>query len=327
MAGDASKGSPATERVLVDRVLTRRNGVVTRLGRSAESDTRVVVKELHRAGPRVPSSRSAGGRCGHGWCCPGAWSAKAPRAGSSVRSSTALRWPTSPSGRRSRSRPCLTVAIDSLRALDAIHGLGLGPRRRETFERHPRSGDGARLAGGSERGRSDRRAGRRMRRVPPHRRHSLDTSHRSRPARPGGPVGPASDLYSLGVVLHGCLTGTPLHAAEDAGALLRSLLIASPTSVRARGIAVPRVLDEILDRLLRPTRESATPRRPGPSSDLLETERRLRLGESDPPLVVGMHDVRTTPTEPGLVGRTAELGELDALLAEARRGTRNAHPT
>jgi predicted ATPase len=33
-----------------------------------------------------------------------------------------------------------------------------------------------------------------------------------------------------------------------------------------------------------------------------------------------MHDVRTTPTVAGLVGRTHELGELDDLLADARQG-------
>ncbi|HWL91079.1 MAG TPA: AAA family ATPase, partial [Actinomycetota bacterium] len=106
----------------------------------------------------------------------------------------------------------------------------------------------------------------------------------------------------------------------DAGALLRSILIASPTSVRARGIAVPRVLDEILDRLLRTDPRERYASALGALDDLLETERRLRLGEDDPPLVVGMHDVRTTPTQPGLVGRTSELRELDALLAEARQG-------
>jgi serine/threonine protein kinase len=124
MAGDASKGSPHTERVLVDRVLARRNGVVTRLGRSAESGTRVVIKELHRPVREFPQAD--------------------PRR--SVWTRLVLPWRVEREGDTSRIiRPfiegtpladvpgqaplplatCLTVAIDSLRALDAIHGLGL----------------------------------------------------------------------------------------------------------------------------------------------------------------------------------------------------------
>ena len=263
-----------------------RTGCVTRLGRDLPSRNEgVVLKELHRPVREFPPAdleRSVWTRLVLPWRVEreGGTSTDHP---SVHRRHSAGRH--APVGRRSHSPPCLTVAIDTLRALDAIHGLGLGPRRRETFERHPGSGDGARLAGGSEpddptaerpveseASASDPEALARYR--------LTGTGRRGGRARR-----PGSDLYSLGAVLYGCLTGTPLHAAEDAGALLRSQLIASPTSVRARGIAVPRVLDEILDRLLRTDPRERYASAPGPSSDLLETERRLRLGESDPPLV------------------------------------------
>ena len=270
-----------------------------------------------RSRPRISSARF-----GLGWCCPGGWNAKAPGHGSirpfiegtpldgMIAERTALR-----SERLSPSRSTRSERSTRSTSLGLVHGAV------KPVERDPRSGDGSRLAGGSERERA--RQGRRT--------ELRDGAPRLVPLTGGigrlrGPVGLASDLYSLGAVLYGCLTGTPLHAAEDAGALLRSQLFASPTSVRAHGMSVPRVLDEILDRLLRSDPRERYSSAAAALGDLLETERRLRLGETDPPLVVGMHDVRTTPTDAGLVGRTHELGELDDLLADARQGRRKPHP-
>ena len=319
MAGDASKGSPHKERVLVDRVLARRNEVVTRLGRSADSGTRVVIKELHRPVREFPEAdprRSVWTRLVLPW--------RVEREGDTNRIIRPFIEGTPladlPGQAPLPLETCLTVAIDSLRALDAIHGLGLvhGAVKPSNVILDQATGH-AWLVDPSP---DDPSAGTGAEPEA----HTSGQDALARYVSPeeagasGGPVGPVSDLYSLGLVLHGCLTGTPLHAAEDAGALLRSLLIASPTSVRARGIAVPRVLDEILDRLLRTDPRERYASAIGALEDLLETERRLRLGEVDPPLVVGMHDVRTTPTQPGLVGRTTELSELDSLLAEARRG-------
>jgi tetratricopeptide (TPR) repeat protein len=209
----------------------------------------------------------------------------------------------------------LTVAIDSLRALDAIHGLGLvhGAVKPANVILDPATGRAWLVdPSAGEPGRTEDRAF-----------ASQDLPRYRSPEEVGesrGPVSSSSDLYSLGAVLYGCLTGTPLHTAEDAGELLRSQILAPPTSVRAQGVTVPRVLDEILDRLVRSDPRERYASAAAALHDLVEMERRLQLGETDPPLVVGMHDVRTTPTDAGLVGRTYELGELDALLAGARRG-------
>jgi tetratricopeptide (TPR) repeat protein len=314
MSGDVSKGPPATERIDVERVLSRRARIVTLLGRDAELGTTWVIKEVHRPVREFPPADRR----------------------RSVWTRLVLPWGMEREGARTRIiRPfiegtsladvpeqaplplatCLTVAIDSLRALDAIHGLGLvhGAVKPSNVILDQTTGrawlvdPSADDPGATEEG-------------PPESEPIARYVSPEKAGASGGPVGPASDLYSLGLVLHECLTGRPLHAAEDSGALLRSLLIASPTSVRARGIAVPRVLDEILDRLLRTDPRERYASAIGALEDLLETDRRMRLGEADPPLVVGMHDVRTTPTQPGLVGRTSELRELDTLLAEARRG-------
>ncbi|MBA3739507.1 MAG: AAA family ATPase, partial [Actinobacteria bacterium] len=314
MAGDVSKGPPHTERIDVERVLSRKDRGVTLLGRDAESGATWVIKEVHgpvREFPPADRRRSVWTRLVLPWGLE--------REDARTRIIRPFVEGTSLADVPERAplplATCLTVAIDSLRALDAIHGLGLvhGAVKPSNVILDPVTGrawlvdPSAEEPGRTEEGTSA----------------SEPLARYASPEVAGvsdGPVGPASDLYSLGVVLYGCLTGTPLHAAEDAGALLRSMLIASPTSVRARGIAVPRVIDEILDRLLRPDPRERYSAATGALDDLLETERRLRLGEADPPLVVGLHDARTSPTQPGLVGRVAELSELDALLAEARQG-------
>lgn len=123
MAGDASKG-PTTERVHVERVLSRRDGVVTHVGRDAESGTTVVIKELHRTVrefPRADPRRSVWTRLVLPW--------GVERDGAITRIIRPFVEGT-PLADMSEHGPlplatCLTIAIDSLRALDAIHGLGL----------------------------------------------------------------------------------------------------------------------------------------------------------------------------------------------------------
>ena len=315
MAGHASKGPPAIEQVDVEKVLSRRNQVVTFLGRDPESGATWVIKELHGPIREFPP----------------------PDPKRSVWTRLVLPWGVEREGARTRMiRPfiegipldgvpgqgslplgtSLTVAIDSLRALDAIHGLGLvhGAVKPANVILDPATGRAWLVdPRAAEPGRMDEAT------TPA----SEGLAWYRSPEEVGGssgPVSPASDLYSLGAVLYGCLTGTPLHAAEDAGELLRSQLLASPKSVRAQGVSVPRVLDEILGRLLRSDPRERYASAAAALEDLLETERRLQLGETDPPLVVGKYDVRTTPTDAGLVGRTHELGELDDLLADARQG-------
>ncbi len=314
MAGDVSKGPPDTDRMDVERVLSRREPGVTLLGRDEESGATWVIKEVHgpvREFPPADRRRSVWTRLVLPW--------GVEREDARIRIVRpfieGMTLADVPEQTPLPLATCLTLAIDSLRALDAIHGLGLvhGGVKPSNVILDPVTGR-AWLVDPSPHGAGG--PGERTSASEPVARYvSPEVAGAS-----GGPVGPASDLYSLGVVLYECLTGTPLHTAEDAGALLRSLLIASPTSVRARGIAVPRVIDEILDRLLRPDPRERYSAAIGALDDLLETERRLRLGETDPPLVVGMHDVRTSPTQPGLVGRASELNQLDTLLADARQG-------
>jgi tetratricopeptide (TPR) repeat protein len=153
---------------------------------------------------------------------------------------------------------------------------------------------------------------------------SLDAARYRSPEQAGvleDPIDLRTDLYSFGAVLFGCLTGRPLHDARDTGELLRAHLLEFSSSIRAEGVDAPRVLDEIIGRLLRkdPTDRYATSA--AVLQDLLELERRLERGERDPGYVIGLGDVRSTLAEPGLVGRTEELDLLNALLGLSARGS------
>ena len=65
-----------------------------------------------------------------------------------------------------------------------------------------------------------------------------------------GEVSERSDLYSAGAVLFECLAGRPLVAGDTITDLLRQLVSARPPVLRSLGVAVPRALDEVIQRLL-----------------------------------------------------------------------------
>jgi tetratricopeptide (TPR) repeat protein len=205
----------------------------------------------------------------------------------------------------------LTVAIDVLRALETIHRMGLvhGAVKPSNVILDADLGGRAWLIDPSA--------------TEPGALDPLETSRYAPPEQAGlrdDPIGPSSDLYSLGLVLFECLTGSPLHPSDQSGEIGRAHLVAPTASIRARGVAVPRVLDEIVGRLLRQDPRDRYASAAGALDDLLEVARRLEHGETDPSPVVGVQDVRSTATHPGLVGRTDELSELERVLARGRQG-------
>ena len=103
----------------------------------------------------------------------------------------------------------------------------------------------------------------------------------------GEHVGPASDLYSLGVVLYEMLTGEPPYRADDPIATAMQHLERPPPHPRDASPAVPEDLDALTARLL--AKDPAA--RYASAADLAEDLRRVRDGLS--PVAVGPADRET----------------------------------
>ena len=133
-------------------------------------------------------------------------------------------------------------------------------------------------------------------------------------------VDETADLYSLGVVLFECLAGRPPFAGEHVGDTLRSHLTVRPPELRSLGLAVPRALDELIQRLLRKDPSDRYQSAGAVLADLNAIAELLERGEQDPALVVGLHDQRCTLTEPAFVGREEQLTQLDDQVREVLSG-------
>ncbi len=129
-----------------------------------------------------------------------------------------------------------------------------------------------------------------------------------------------ADLYSAGVVLFECLAGRPLYEATTVGEVLRQHMTAPPLELRTLGLSVPRSLDEVIQRLLRKDPRDRYQSAEAVGADLAAIADGLRRGESEPTVVIGLHDRRRTLTEPAFVGRSRELALLHNQLERSQQG-------
>ncbi len=129
-----------------------------------------------------------------------------------------------------------------------------------------------------------------------------------------------SDLYSAGIVLFECLAGQPPFQGKSVGEVLRRQMTIQPPELRGLGLPVPRVLDEVIQRLLRKDPRDRYQSAEAVLADLTVIAEALQRGESEPALVVGLHDRRRTLTEPAFVGRGPELAALQDQLERAQAG-------
>jgi two-component system sensor kinase len=129
-----------------------------------------------------------------------------------------------------------------------------------------------------------------------------------------------SDLYSVGIVLYECLVGRPPFQGKSVGEVLRQHMTVQPAELRSLGLSVPRVLDEVIQRLLRKDPRDRYQSAQAVAADLAVIGEALQKGDTEPSLVVGLHDRRRTLTEPAFVGRGQELAALTALLERTQAG-------
>ena len=136
-----------------------------------------------------------------------------------------------------------------------------------------------------------------------------------------GPADERSDLYALGVVMFECLAGRPVFAGESVSDLLRHHLSTPAPELRSLGIAVPRSVDDVIQRLLRKDPAERYQSAAALAADLDDLHAALEAGQPEPRLVIGRRDRRSTLTDPSFIGRHQEVAELADLIDALRHGT------
>ena len=132
-------------------------------------------------------------------------------------------------------------------------------------------------------------------------------------------VTPASDLYSLGVVLFHALMGRPLFAGEDVGDVLFKHLTCSP-SYEGLDSNTPDVVIQFIDRLLEKDVRDRYQSASSALSDLRDLRKAIQ-GDGDlSSVTIGCHDQRSELTEPSFVGREREMDSIKKEIAEVASG-------
>ncbi|WP_163990146.1 ATP-binding protein [Pyxidicoccus caerfyrddinensis] len=131
--------------------------------------------------------------------------------------------------------------------------------------------------------------------------------------------GPASDLYAVGLMLFESLAGALPFPGETLGRLLRQHLRTVP-ELRARGLSVPRALEQVVQHLLREEPCERYQSAEGALRDLEEISSELARGLTEPAVVVGRTERHLRLTEPSFIGRAPEVEALEGALSSAARG-------
>ncbi|ATB33450.1 ATP-binding protein [Melittangium boletus] len=134
-----------------------------------------------------------------------------------------------------------------------------------------------------------------------------------------GESGPASDLYAVGMMLFECLAGTLPFQGASLGELLQQHLRTVP-ELRARGLCVPRALEQVVQHLLCEDPRERYQSAAAALADLDAIATELERGSSEPSVVVGRLERHPRLTEPAFLGRSPELRELEHALSGARQG-------
>jgi signal transduction histidine kinase/DNA-binding response OmpR family regulator/serine/threonine protein kinase len=152
---------------------------------------------------------------------------------------------------------------------------------------------------------------------------SVETARYRSPEQTGSldyEVAESADLYSVGVVLFQCLAGRPPFVGDNVGTILLQHMTARAPELRSLGLAIPRALDEVIQRLLRKDPRDRYQSAEAVLVDLADIAAALSEGRSEPTCVIGSRDHRPTLTESAFVGRQQEINKLDEQVARTREG-------
>lgn len=135
------------------------------------------------------------------------------------------------------------------------------------------------------------------------------------------PVDYRTDLYSLGVSMYEMLTGGVPFISDDPMALIHAHIAKMPVPPHIIKPGLPRVVSDIVMKLLAKSPDERYQNSFGLTGDLSECLRRLRADGRITPFALGAHDVALTFNIPRvLVGRDEELGALIASLERISSG-------
>lgn len=129
-----------------------------------------------------------------------------------------------------------------------------------------------------------------------------------------------SDIYTVGLILFECLAGRPPFEEDSVGSVLLQHMTATVPRLRTTNSQIPRVLDDLIQRLLRKDPRDRYQSAEAVLADLQALSESLASGSDDPTFVLGTSDRRRTLTAPAFVSRRRELTELSTHLEHARDG-------
>ena len=133
-------------------------------------------------------------------------------------------------------------------------------------------------------------------------------------------ISPASDLYSVGVLLFCMVADRPPILASNASDYLDKQLRTEAPRLREIGFDIPSALDDIVARLLCRDPQDRYETAAGLLYDLFQFATSLTDTTSINSFAIGTHDLRSGLTEASLVGRDEEISFVRKTLDDAKAG-------
>lgn len=133
-------------------------------------------------------------------------------------------------------------------------------------------------------------------------------------------VGEAADLYSVGILLYHCIAGAPPFFGNSVSKILFEHMTMAVPDLRELGHRVPRVVNEIIYRLLQKEPRNRYQLAEAVRADIEAAIDAIKSGVDEPDVVIGSLDQRQTVVEPSFVARQTEIAQVERLFAATLKG-------